>query len=1063
MVGPSRYAGISRGVRAESDVIGDYDLPVGRGHKVSRRFHSRRRWHGHNVRRRSEAYWRPKGSNLVMVDGNLVEPVASNLSERKRVKNKRRNGLVKYRRQQRRFNDWHKDEEYVKLGPWNQQRNYQHPMWDAKRHGFWQVKQILQPKAVHPKPRKKRVKKLQYDFDFEAKKLPQISYKLSDSEFAFFNKLFGEHENGLLAHDHGLAAAVRYEAQYEAEKWLLERKYFIFDMWGSARLPHDNKHSAMPIVTAHDSIRHRPNKVCDCQPYNCTHVDGKVAPFVVDVLYYMKPSDIEFFVNKYGALFTLHHTLNNTVGSELCGTYTYYKMKDSKVHVDVGTGVAKHSYEHGDLSWIYKTGYTFELIRTFGPMQFGMFVKPDSGVKMLQPRDEVMINVGTIAREFMFGKMVTPATERDLISRMKRADTNEDLARLKKIYPDKWYELKLDIMGNTLISRTKEITYAKAIKESASSIIDVNKFIDEKFTPKVSWCQRFKRLVIGTTATVIVSGGGIMYWMTMNPMAVWGNLFCPDVCIHTDQDLSPNVHPIREPQVYVTGSSKILRKLAGGATYFREPHIHLNYENECGCRAIENRTRGLLVLSYVEDRKPFTFASCEGNIAHGLRLRFLRTLPAIVADAWEKMETELDGVLFEFKKAPFISHKGFYHKWVGKFPLAKQARMNRALNDPEDEKLFASSICCKFEAGFVKEPLKPRVFFPKSDANLVRNGPVMNLIKNKLIRLFDGNKTPFIFGPGNTPYSLGHKFGRAIDKYLPGVDFTCVELDLSMCETTMRGPMLIVESMVYKAMGISRRDIEFLLDHTVSYGRSVKGNLSWSMPFCRESGTANTTGGNTCVFATFLWSFMRYFKIPFVCLIGGDDACVYLARTHQVRFRMVVDEICRTGLKPEALYHQYYFQGRFFAGRMMRVRLLLTSEHVYAHVPLIGRCIAKNLVCKYSYGQRYDCWLRDVTIGRQFDWEHVPCLSVINRSIRAQYKHVLGKNTMEIPYRDIKTHRLTFGLSDALYDQIAMVYNLEADDIRALEVYLNRHFNGEWIGKALKSEILDIMVEIDLK
>jgi hypothetical protein len=388
--------------------------------------------------------------------------------------------------------------------------------------------------------------------------------------------------------------------------------------------------------------------------------------------------------------------------------------------------------------------------------------------------------------------------------------------------------------------------------------------------------------------------------------------------------------------------------------------------------------------------------------------------------------------------------------------------MNNAKYENSTDNIFSSSICCKYEVGFYKEPLKPRVFFPKPDANLVHNGPVMNLIKNKIMRLFNGVKTPFIFGPGNTPLSIGNKFTKAIEKYLPH-DFTCVELDLSMCETTMRGPFLIVEELVYKHLGINRWDIEFLLHHRFSYGRSVKQNLKWSMPFCRESGTANTTLGNTVVFATMLWSAMQEYKIPFVCLIGGDDACVYLPRHLQFVFPKVVDIITKCGLKPEPIYHKHFFEGRFFAGRIMTCRKINSNERVYAHVPLIGRCIAKNLCCKISQGQRFDTWLRDVSIGRQFDWEHVPCLSVVNRAIRSKFQHVVGKCVVEVPYRDIKTERLTFGLCDETYEQLAQVYQIQVDDIISLENYLHKHFNGDWIGKPLQSEILEIMCEVDLK
>jgi hypothetical protein len=997
--------------------------------------------------------WIVKGANQAANKQN------NEAAARKRVAKKRADGQKKKNRSAAPKSSRPKELD----GPWNQDRRFlgKNKRWDDHyeylRENFPDVEDECPP------------------YTQSQPQLPRLSYRLTEAELNYFRTIFGPIENGNENHDHALAASVRWHAQKGCEEYLTSRNVKILDCWGSARLAHDNKWSTMPIVTPHDSQRIRPNNVCNCSDpsecYCCVVHFGvtNIAPLLVDVIYYLTDIQISKMINRFGMIYTLHHSLHNSIGTELVGTYNYYKYNVGgigKVHCEVGTGNAKHTYEHNDLAHLYNGPFTYEMIRTYGPMEFGVLLPKQLSAKCVKPRDTVYEALKAIGLDFMRLKDADMATEKDLNSRFKRAASSPPFNKLKETFPEQYYNLQervaLETITNTQVrEQGAKVVNAKAWYIERSNDLQRNRFID------LPWYKKHKKAIIACTtilglgAAKRVAPAGIKDWMVKNPMSVWGNLFQPDVCIHTDFDVHPSTHPIRPRGGYAVGNSIYLQRTTDTNLYL-EPSIMLNYDGECGCKDPANRQRGVLLLSYVKGHKPFTFAPCESNICHGLRLRFMRELPSINSGAWCELEIKIKNVLLEFSNAPFVSHKGFFNKWKAKFPLPKQARMQAAKDEPIVEGMFASSACCKYENGFYKEPLKPRVFFPKADSNLVRNGPLMNLIKIKIGRLFNGVKTPFIFGPGNTARSLGAKFTRAVNKYLP-FDFTCVELDLSMCETTMRGPFLLIERDIYHAMGIKRDDIDFLLNHKYSYGKSTKGNLSWRMPFCRESGTANTTVGNTVVFAAVLWSFLKLYNINFVCLIGGDDACVYLPRNQVETFRNVVSRISACGLKPEAVYHKHPFEGRFFAGRMMKVRLINTCKHVWAHVPLIGRCIAKGLCCKYTYGQKYDTWLRETTTGHIYDWEHVPCLSVVNRTIRSQFTHVVGRCTIEIPYRDIQTTRLTFGMSDLLYEQLALVYNIDREDIISLEKYLRQHFSGNWVGKGIEHEVLEIMCDIDLK
>ena len=76
--------------------------------------------------------------------------------------------------------------------------------------------------------------------------------------------------------------------QNELEKNLLQQYENITDIYGSARLPKENKWSIMPKNTPHDHIRNKPQNHCECQPLECIHF-LKGANLMVDVVYYMDP------------------------------------------------------------------------------------------------------------------------------------------------------------------------------------------------------------------------------------------------------------------------------------------------------------------------------------------------------------------------------------------------------------------------------------------------------------------------------------------------------------------------------------------------------------------------------------------------------------------------------------------------------------------------------------------------------------------------------------------------------------------------------------------------------
>lgn len=492
----------------------------------------------------------------------------------------------------------------------------------------------------------------------------------------------------------------------------------------------------------------------------------------------------------------------------------------------------------------------------------------------------------------------------------------------------------------------------------------------------------------------------------------------------------------------------------------------MNFDGECGCRLRCDRQRGLLKLSGVAGYKVFTFSGCESNLEFALRMRFMRDLPPISPESWIKFEPYALSVIQDLcLRQPFhFTRRNLFERWVLRYDLNKRNCLKLWHDEPEtNEKfLFKASACVKYEINIESDkPLKPRAFFPKHHTNLATNGPLMWFIKHKLGYIFDGLRCPLLFGSGYSNRSLGDQFGKVLST--KNSDLVAVELDLSMCETTMRGPFLGIERQLYRGLGLSHSECDFLLKHPLSFGSSSKRHLKFQMPFCRESGTANTTVGNTVVFGICLLAVMRMFGCldrQWFSLVGGDDACIYCERQLVPKVRAVVDFISTLGLKPEALYHDSVYAGRFYGGRMLQV--LENGVLRWCHCPLIGRALCKNNCVKFQGNRNPLLWLRDVTIGRTFEWSHMPLLRSMNSSIKTM-NFGTGINRIPLPYRDINCDSIVMQPAYVTYMQLADVYGCSVDDLIDADHYLASFFLGDWFGKDLDHYILKSICDVDLK
>jgi len=477
-------------------------------------------------------------------------------------------------------------------------------------------------------------------------------------------------------------------------------------------------------------------------------------------------------------------------------------------------------------------------------------------------------------------------------------------------------------------------------------------------------------------------------------------------------------------------------------------------------------------LSYVENHEPYTFGTCSYNVREGLRARFFRTLPVINPSTWVALENNLFDVIRLLKRVqpnyskhgPFSKDHGLFNRWVVRYPPSKLKLMKDSHQDPEHLNEFASGVCVKYETNlFGSKRPKPRVFFPKKPTNLAQNGPLMYYVKRKISYIYNGLRTPFIFGSGHTNVSLGAAFEKALPL---STDLISIELDLSMCETTMRGPFLVLEREVYRSFGLTNDECDYLLKHTTSYGTSSKHDLRFKMPFCRESGTANTTVGNTIVFSVCLYAAIQSVGLldsQWICLIGGDDACIYTSRTNLPLFHRAIKLVSDMGLKPEEIIHDNIYSGRFYGGRMIQYWFPNDNKRHFVHTPLIGRAISKNNVVKAIRTQLLGPWLRDVVQARVYEWGCVPLLSDINEVMFPQFIGISGKRKIAIDYRDIVISKIPHLYDTNTLEQLSVVYNCSVSDLQDTQLFLREHFSGDFLGKPICNDIIELICTIDLK
>lgn len=940
----------------------------------------------------------------------------------------------------------------------------------------------------------------------------KIPYALTPAEQEVFVKAFGNgYAFGDQAHDHALCAAFRYAAQVDMQKRIGNRMH---DVFGSGRAPNPMKTVNMPILTAHDVMRKRPKAACHCDPLECTHGDGAYH-FMVDSVYYLNPEYVAKLAGKSrgGVMYTLHHSFNRMFGSELCDTYRWWD-DGTNLSVKVGRGENVHTYVHPNLAWLRENQWSvggrtlsYEMITTYGPMELGVFIYGDNWkTKGVLPRslvvqvdrtkhlldfrptmtrhwealayrsaERVVVDktILTYLRRAGVFKHLDQVELRSLNARFTRMSSENHLyQQMEKDYPTEWYNHFLDCVQVILQDRDKEIETLRAVNNAQPTRVVEDKALFGMNAPH--WKISPYYAVVATSVFAVAlralrAGAGM--WAIRNPHAVNGNV---DICIQTDYP-KQELPPIRSGEVVPIGSSRLLNavrvrhEMVGGEMCLRFPAPRLVRNIDCGCRAAADRKRGAVKIIGVKDRICVTFAGCSGNILYAVRMRYMRELPPMNHLAWERLETVFDVLLNVVeKKWLYYDADKWYRIWLAKLPLSKRTRMIRAkLDFEEDSKTqHDTSVCCKFEVNPWKEPFKPRAFFPCPDPHLVRSGPSNFFIKTRLARLMNGVATPFIFAPGNNNAQLGWRVQSALEaRNLYGTDdLVATELDLSMCETTMRGPMLEVQRRMYRALGLSSAEVDYILPGGVVRCTSKKRLFSADIPESRFSGRSDTTPGNTAVFMGMLWCALALAGMGedlYVAPIGGDDCLIYHRRKHRPAVEDAVAHLGNCGLKPEALYHDNATAGRFYSGRFIRLGMLDSDFCQLVHVPLIGKSLVKCLHCKYV-GQRVEPWIREVSNGNKYAWEHVPVLKQVNVALRAKYSDARGKCRIDLPYREINSTYVVLQPIEETYADLATAYNITVEQIKDLEKYAEVFMAGDFFGQDMEHDVLQLMCDVDL-
>jgi hypothetical protein len=482
----------------------------------------------------------------------------------------------------------------------------------------------------------------------------------------------------------------------------------------------------------------------------------------------------------------------------------------------------------------------------------------------------------------------------------------------------------------------------------------------------------------------------------------------------------------------------------------------------------------------------YAFNNCNTNLLSGLKQRYGKEPPLQNAKIYNEIRNSFIKV-FKRRKDFFLgdTFKTNRSKWLSRYDLKQRLKLKNALKYvPSKKKQFESEIFVKWENNImidelfnplsceVGKDLKPRIIFKRNDYNLNKNGPVLYECKSRLANYYDGNNNSIKYVAKETPASIGKFLASKLGVDLAG--YWCVEADLQMCETTMTGYLQEVQAQQMANMNVPIKKIKYLLDHEVSYGRAMgKNEVKFKFRKSRESGTADTSYGNTEVYATCLEVLLHHFHLEndVLVLISGDDCLMFVKNIiPRDTILHLYQYLHALGLKPEPLFHKNPYKGTFFSGRFLPVLNTLGKETLIL-TPKIGRFLAKGFTIKKNMGFDPLHIAFDMFRSRvESEYPHVP---IINKACMAFFQLLEKPKQLKLPINYKKDYSYFWGRKmkngniyqsyHKTYSALANIYELELGSIMECEEYVtkaisNHHFKSKLI---LESFTLDIIAHVD--
>lgn len=554
--------------------------------------------------------------------------------------------------------------------------------------------------------------------------------------------------------------------------------------------------------------------------------------------------------------------------------------------------------------------------------------------------------------------------------------------------------------------------------------------------------------------------------------SITADILQPPICAMTDFGQCDQPECINDVKIQIPSW------MGGGRFFHSKPQL---FTRSCDCNpdAFQRRRGVFRILRTNTDT--YSFSNCESNLASGMSLRFMRNTPVQKDDAWNLIG---DSASFILNKMRSIDPRPLRLRrdiWLQRYNLKQRKRILDSRFDIGGQD--TSEVFVKFELNLknanedisiLSKKLKPRIIFSKKPKNLFVNGPFCYAVKKKFFDIMNGQNFPLIFASGYNPLMLGRQVQKSL-QYDPD-EYISVESDLEMCETTMRGNMLRFQDTVMYKLGARRKNIKFLNGAKNSHGHSMKRGhyFDYRMPKVRESGTADTTIGNSIVYGMLLLIVAHYLQIPFdkiLFVVGGDDGLLYF---HRSISRLVIDRLFLLvrdlGLSPSTVFHDDFYSGKFFSGRFLPV-LDENSQPTLCLCPLIGRCFSKAFNVRLDFGFDPNHIFFDMTRARLLEWNHIPILGPFNEKLFQIIPHFtklkLPKHGLHSYFYSLmesfyaKSRLLKF--NDKTWSTLSDIYQLPVHELISLQYRLiDTIDNNYYPGLILDDPILQFVIDHDV-